>query len=71
MTIPHHKSLRAGAQSAILRDVAEHLDIPRQTLVDYSLSGDNTVCCQCAKDKEATPSVLGKPNQHTVLTPGC
>ena len=32
ITIPHHKSLRVGTLSAILRDVAEHLGISRQTL---------------------------------------
>ena len=44
---------------------------PLAILVDHSLSGDNTVCCQYAKDRKATPGVLGKPNQYTVLTPGC
>ena len=34
ITIPRHRSLRVGTLSAILRDVAEHLDIPRQTLVE-------------------------------------
>jgi predicted RNA binding protein YcfA (HicA-like mRNA interferase family) len=34
VTIPHHKSLRVGTLSAILRDVAEHLGIPRQTLLE-------------------------------------
>ena len=34
VTIPQHKSLRAGTLSAILRDVAEHLEIPRQTLLE-------------------------------------
>ena len=34
VTIPHHKSLRAGTLSAILRDVAEHLDLPRQPLLE-------------------------------------
>jgi len=34
VTIPHHQSLRVGTLSAILRDVAEHLDIPRQTLLE-------------------------------------
>jgi predicted RNA binding protein YcfA (HicA-like mRNA interferase family) len=34
VTIPHHKSLRVGTLSAILRDVAEHLNIPRQTLLE-------------------------------------
>jgi len=34
VTIPRHKSLRVGTLSAILRDVAEHLDIPRQTLLE-------------------------------------
>jgi predicted RNA binding protein YcfA (HicA-like mRNA interferase family) len=34
VTIPHYKSLRVGTLRAILRDVAEHLDIPRQTLLE-------------------------------------
>jgi len=34
VTIPHRKSLRVGTLSAILRDVAEHLKIPRQTLLE-------------------------------------
>ena len=33
VTIPRHQSLRVGTPNAILRDVAEHLDIPRQTLL--------------------------------------
>jgi predicted RNA binding protein YcfA (HicA-like mRNA interferase family) len=33
ITIPRHESLRVGTLNAILRDVAEHLDIPRQTLL--------------------------------------
>jgi hypothetical protein len=33
----HHKSLRVGTLSAILRDVAEHLGIPRQTSVETPL----------------------------------
>ena len=33
ITIPRHQSLRVGTLNAILRDVAEHLDIPRQTLL--------------------------------------
>jgi predicted RNA binding protein YcfA (HicA-like mRNA interferase family) len=32
ITIPHHKSLRVGTLSAILRDVAEHLGMSRQEL---------------------------------------
>lgn len=32
--VPRHKSLRVGTLSAILRDVAEHLGIPRQTLLE-------------------------------------
>lgn len=32
VTIPHHQSLRVGTLGTILRDVADHLDIPRQTL---------------------------------------
>jgi hypothetical protein len=34
VTIPRHESLRVGTLNAILRDVAEHLDIPRQTLLE-------------------------------------
>ena len=34
ITIPRHQSLRVGTLNAILRDVAEHLDIPRQTLLE-------------------------------------
>jgi predicted RNA binding protein YcfA (HicA-like mRNA interferase family) len=34
ITIPRHESLRVGTLNAILRDVAEHLDIPRQTLLE-------------------------------------
>jgi hypothetical protein len=34
ITIPRHSSLRVGTLSAILRDVAEHLGIPRQTLME-------------------------------------
>jgi predicted RNA binding protein YcfA (HicA-like mRNA interferase family) len=34
VTIPRHGSLRVGTLSAILSDVADHLDIPRQTLTE-------------------------------------
>ena len=34
ITIPDHPSLRVGTLSAILRDVADHLDIPRSTLLE-------------------------------------
>jgi predicted RNA binding protein YcfA (HicA-like mRNA interferase family) len=34
VTIPRHASLRVGTLSAILRDIAEHLGIPRQALVE-------------------------------------
>ena len=34
VTIPLHDSLRVGTLSAVLSDVAEHLGIPRQTLVE-------------------------------------
>jgi predicted RNA binding protein YcfA (HicA-like mRNA interferase family) len=34
ITIPRHKPLRVGTLSAILRDVAEHLGIARQALVE-------------------------------------
>jgi len=39
VTIPRHESLRAGTLSAILRDVAEHLDIPRRTLLEMLFGG--------------------------------
>ncbi|MFH1084533.1 MAG: type II toxin-antitoxin system HicA family toxin [Chloroflexota bacterium] len=39
ITIPRHGPLRIGTLSAILNDVAEHLGIPRQTLVE-SLFGN-------------------------------
>lgn len=38
VTIPRHRSLRVGTLGAILRDVAEHLGIPRQTLVEALFS---------------------------------
>jgi len=38
VTIPRHGSLRIGTLSAVLRDVAEHLGIPRQTLVETLFS---------------------------------
>lgn len=34
VTIPCHKSLRVGTLSAILRDVADHLGLLRQELVE-------------------------------------
>jgi predicted RNA binding protein YcfA (HicA-like mRNA interferase family) len=34
VTVPCHRSLCVGTLSAILRDVAEHLGIPRQTLLE-------------------------------------
>jgi predicted RNA binding protein YcfA (HicA-like mRNA interferase family) len=34
VTIPRHKSLRVGTLNAILKDVTEHLGIPRQTLLE-------------------------------------
>ena len=34
VTIPLHGSLRVGTLSAVLSDVAEHLGIPRQALVE-------------------------------------
>ena len=34
VTIPLHGSLRVGTLNAVLSDVAEHLGIPRQTLVE-------------------------------------
>jgi hypothetical protein len=38
VTIPCHRSLRVGTLSAILRDVAEHLGIQRQKLVETLFS---------------------------------
>jgi hypothetical protein len=34
VTIPRHGSLRVGTLSAILRDVAEHLGLSRQELLE-------------------------------------
>ncbi len=34
VTMPSHGSLRVGTLSAILRDVAERLNFPKQTLVE-------------------------------------
>ena len=34
ITVPRHGSLRVGTLSAILRDVGEHLGIPRQALLE-------------------------------------
>ena len=34
VTIPHHKLLRVGTLGAILRDVAEHLDMSREALLE-------------------------------------
>ena len=34
ITVPRHGSLRVGTLSAILRDVSEHLGIPRQALLE-------------------------------------
>lgn len=34
VTIPRHGSLRVGTLSAILSEVAQHLGIPRQALVE-------------------------------------
>ena len=38
VTIPCHRSLRVGTLSAILRDVADHLGIPRQELIETLFS---------------------------------
>ena len=38
VTIPLHGSLRVGTLSAVLSDVAEHLGIPRQKLVETLFS---------------------------------
>jgi predicted RNA binding protein YcfA (HicA-like mRNA interferase family) len=34
ITIPRHESLRVGTLSAILNDVAQHLDMEREELVE-------------------------------------
>lgn len=34
ITIPRHASLRIGTLNAILKDVAEHLDISREALIE-------------------------------------
>lgn len=34
ITIPRHSPLRVGTASAILRDVAEHLGVDRDTLIE-------------------------------------
>jgi predicted RNA binding protein YcfA (HicA-like mRNA interferase family) len=34
ITIPRHKDLRVGTLSAILTDIAEHLSIPRDQLIE-------------------------------------
>ena len=34
VTVPHHQSLRVGMLSAILKDVAEHLDLTRPELLE-------------------------------------
>ncbi len=34
ITIPRHKPLRLGTLNAILKDVAEHLKIERETLIE-------------------------------------
>ena len=38
VTIPSHRSLRVGTLSAILRDVADHLEISREQLVETLFS---------------------------------
>jgi predicted RNA binding protein YcfA (HicA-like mRNA interferase family) len=38
VTIPSHRSLRVGTLSAILRDVADHLDISREKLAETLFS---------------------------------
>jgi len=38
VTIPAHKPLRVGTLNAILRDVAEHLDMNRDVLLETLLS---------------------------------
>ena len=38
ITIPHHKELRLGTLSAILTDVADHLSINRDVLVEELFS---------------------------------
>jgi len=38
VTIPRHSSLRVGTLRAILNDVGDHLDIPREKLVESLFS---------------------------------
>ena len=38
VTIPCHKSLRIGTLSAILKDVADHLDLSREKLAETLFS---------------------------------
>jgi predicted RNA binding protein YcfA (HicA-like mRNA interferase family) len=38
ITIPRHQPLRVGTLSSILRDVAEHLDIDRNDLIERLFS---------------------------------
>jgi predicted RNA binding protein YcfA (HicA-like mRNA interferase family) len=35
VTIPAHKSLRAGTLNAVLREVADHLSLSREELVEF------------------------------------
>ncbi len=37
ITIPRHKPLRIGTLNAILKDIAQHLGIDRDTLLDALL----------------------------------
>jgi predicted RNA binding protein YcfA (HicA-like mRNA interferase family) len=35
VTIPRHASLRVGTLNAILKDVAQHLELDRETLIKF------------------------------------
>ncbi len=39
LTIPNHNPLRVGTVSGILRDVADHLGIPREDLLEELFGG--------------------------------
>jgi len=39
VTVPRHGALRIGTLSAILRDVADHQEVPRQALVSELFGG--------------------------------
>jgi predicted RNA binding protein YcfA (HicA-like mRNA interferase family) len=40
VTIPRHVSMRLGTLHSVLRDVAEHFDLPREVLVQRLFGSD-------------------------------